>query len=58
MGKEQQAEQIVTFAHPAPPSKNKLSKDEFTAFKNPKKYAITIDDKKVNNNELYNYSPS
>lgn len=58
MSKEQQAKQTVTFVHITSLSKNKLTKEQFTFFKNPKKYAITINDEKVDNSQLDNYTPS
>jgi len=58
MSKEQQAKQTVTFVHITSLSKNKLTKEQFTSFKNPKKYAITINDEKVDNSQLDNYTPS
>lgn len=58
MSKEQQAKQTVTFVHIASLLKNKLTKEQFTSFKNPKKYAITINDEKVDNSQLDNYTPS
>lgn len=58
MSKEQQAKQAVTFGHPMPPSKNKPTIEQFKAFKNPKNYSITLDDKKVDNRELNKYKPS
>jgi len=52
MSKEQQAKQTVTFLRPGPLPKNKLTEEQFTSFKNSKGYAITIDNKKVDNSEL------
>ncbi|MEJ7681380.1 MAG: hypothetical protein WKG06_26720 [Segetibacter sp.] len=58
MSKEQQAKQTVTFEQPVPSLENKLTEEQFVSFKNPKKYAITINDKKVDNSELNKYKPS
>lgn len=58
MSKEQQAKQTVTFLRPGPLTKNKPTIEQFRAFKNSKNYAITLDDKKVDNSELNKYKPS
>lgn len=59
MSREQQAKQAVTFAPPSPPMpKNTPTEEQFKSFKNKKMYAITIDDRNVDNTVLNNYQPS
>lgn len=57
MSEAQQAKQAVTFEPSVPLSANKPTKEQFRSFKNRKNYAITIDDKKVDNADLNNYQP-
>lgn len=58
MSKAQQAKQTVTFITPAPPPRSKPTDEQFKSFKNSKMYALTIDDKNVDNTALNNYQPS
>lgn len=57
MSKEQQAKQIVIFT-PAPPPlpKSIPTKEQIESWKNSKIYGVWIDEKRVSNTELNNYT--
>lgn len=57
MSKEQQEKQMVFFMkNPGPMSKNVPTKKQVEAWKNPKMYGVWIDDKRVKNSVLNNYT--
>lgn len=55
MSKEQQEKQSVLFIKLPPLGKNVPTEEEFESLKDPKKYGVWLDDKKIENEELNKY---
>jgi hypothetical protein len=55
MSKEQQEKQSVLFIKLPPLGKNVPTEEEFESLKDPKKYGVWLDDKKIENRELDKY---
>jgi bla regulator protein blaR1 len=58
MSNEQREKQAVTFIRIPPLAKNIPTPEEFEALKDPRKYGVWLDDKKINNDELNKYTNS
>jgi bla regulator protein blaR1 len=58
MNKEQQEQQSIIFHRLKPYDKIVPSEKEFEAFKDPKKYGVWIDWKKIDNSQLDKYKPT